>query len=290
MTSFEHLSILACQVDVPCTRTSAERDAHLAVMSGKVRHALSRERTDLVVLPELSSIEYSRPAFECLGELSEPLEGPSFKTWRQIAIEFATHVAFSFPRRADDGVYITLAVVGPTGELLGYYDKIYLAQFDASIEKEYFRRGESLLTFDVKGFRLGVIVCADIRIPELSRALTVDGGAEVILHCGAYFRDPSFHSWHDFVVTRALENQVFFLSLNRAGSEYGKSIFCPPWVDEYRCPFVFDDHEEQLTRLIVERGEITLARERYSFLKDRRPSHPLSERSGWRPPSGKATS
>ena len=32
---------------------------------------------------------------------------------------------------------------------------------------------------------------------------------DVITHCGAYYRDASFHTWHSFATTRALENQVF---------------------------------------------------------------------------------
>jgi omega-amidase len=275
MTAFEHLSILACQVDVPLTRTSADRDAHLADMSAKVSGALAREHTDIVVLPELSSIEYSRHAFERLEELAEPLDGPSFETWRRISREFDTHVAFSFPRRAEEGCFITLAVTDPGGDLIGHYDKLYLAQFGASMEKEFFRRGSELFVFDVNDFRLGASICADIRIPELPRALTVEGRADLILHCGAYFRDQSFYSWHNFVVARALENQVFFLSLNRAGKDYGRSMFCPPWVDESHQPFIFENHDEQFVRLIAERGEIALARERFSFLKDRLAHHKL---------------
>lgn len=270
MTGSATLSVLGCQVDVPQTRTAADRDAHIAALGGKIRGALSKERADVVVLPELSSIEYSRAAFERLDQLAEPLEGPSFEIWRSVAREFDTHVAYSFPRRAEDDQFrITLAVVGPTGELAGHYDKIHLAQFGASMEKEFFQQGHELFAFDVKGFRLAVIICADIRYPELPRTLTVEHGADVILHSGAYFRDPSFYSWHSFAVTRALENQLYFLSLNRAGRDFGNSIFCPPWVDETRHPMMFDAHDEQLTRLIVDRAEIDRARESYSFLEDR---------------------
>lgn len=271
----DKLSLLACQIQVPQTRSAAERDAHLAATGAKVRRALAQEACDLVVLPELGSIEYSRPAFDRLEEIAEPLDGPSFETWRGVAQEFRTHVAFSFARRGEDACYITLAVAGPGGELVGHYDKIYLAQFGASMEKEYFRRGLRPFLFEVKGFTLGAIICADIRIPELSRALTVEGGAEVILHSGAYFRDPSFYSWHNFVIARALENQVYFLSLNRAGADYGNSLFCPPWVDETRQPFAFAERGEEIVRLVVRREEVALARRSYPFLADRLASHRL---------------
>jgi predicted amidohydrolase len=223
----------------------------------------------------LASVEYLRATFDRLDQLAEPLDGPSYEIWRQVAREFETCVAFSFPRRTDDGYCITLAVAGPEGDLIGHYDKIHLAQFGASMEREHFQSGADLFVFRVSGFRVAPIICADIRIPELSRTLAVEGDVDVILHSGAYFRDPTFYSWHSFVITRALENQVFFLSLNRAGKDYGKSVMCPPWADENRRPFTFDEHREQLQRLVTERDEIARARERYSFLKDRRESYRL---------------
>ncbi len=224
MSASDKLSILACQVDVPQTRTAAERNDHIAALGGKVRDALTAEHADVVVLPELSSIEYSRPAFEQLDRLAEPLDGPSFETWAAVSREFGTHVAYSFPRRdEEDRFRITLAVAGPYGTLTGHYDKIHLAQFGASMEKEFFAPGQGVLAFKVNGFRLAPIICADIRFPELSRALTVEHGADIILHAGAYFRDPTFYSWHHFAVTRALENQIYFVSLNRAGRDYGSS-------------------------------------------------------------------
>ena len=152
---------------------------------------------------------------------------------------------------------------------MGYYDKIHLAQYGASMEKEYFGRGAELFVFEVNGFRVAPIICYDIRIPELSRALAVDNGVEVILHSGAYFRDASFYSWHHFAVSRAIENQIYFLSLNRAGENYGRSTFCHPWMDENCPPVIFAEHDEQIMRVTLDRREIDHARERYSFLSDR---------------------
>ena len=269
MSPTDRLNILACQIDVPKMRSATGRDRHLDNICNKVRQALSEAHADLVVLPELSSIDYSRVAFERLDKLAEPLNGPSYAKWRQVAREFGTHVAYSFARRAEDGYRIALAAVGPNGDLLGHYDKIHLAQYGASIEKEYFRRGAELFVFEVGGFRLAPIICYDIRIPELSRVLAIDHGVDLIIHAGAYFRDASFYSWHDFACSRAIENQIYLLSLNRAGADYGRSIFCPPWADDTREPVAFADRDEQFLRLVANRDEIDFARQHYSFLADR---------------------
>lgn len=280
MTNDDALTILACQIDIPPVTTVAERGEHLARSADKVRAQLAKAHVDLVVLPELSSIEYSREAFAALTELAEPLDGASFEIWRQVARENAVFVSYGFARAAEGGPFISIAVVGPDGEMVGYYDKLHLAQYGASMEKEYFHRGGHLMTFRVKGFTLAPIICYDIRIPELTRTLVIDHGADVILHCGAYFRDESFHTWHPFAIARALENQVFFLSLNRAGQSYGNSLFCLPWQDETLAPVCFDQKREEFRFLELKRDVLSKAREDYTFLKDRLDNYQIPHQAG----------
>jgi len=271
MPTTQTLTLLACQISIPQMTTTAQRDAHLANSAQKVlaRLAASDAPVDLVVLPELSSIDYSRQTFAQLCELAEPLDGASFQVWRKVAIELGLYVSYSFARAGDGGPFISIAVVGPDGELVGHYDKIHLAQYGASMEKEYFNRGNHLFVFGIKGFRVAPIICYDIRIPELSRTLVVDQNVDVILHCGAYYRDDSFHTWHSFAITRALENQVFFLSLNRAGKAYGHSLFCLPWQDEKTLPLEFSATEEDFRIIKLDRETQRQARQNYTFLKDR---------------------
>lgn len=271
MTSDDTLTLLTCQIDIPSMTTIAERDVHLLKSAERVTAQLDRADTsvDLVVLPELSSIDYSRETFAQLPDLAEPLDGASFQAWRTVAMRHGVYVSYGFARAADGGPHICTAVVGPDGNLVGHYDKLHLAQYGASMEKEYFNRGDHLFVFEINGFRIAPIICYDIRIPELSRTLVIDQKVDVILHCGAYFRDASFHTWHPFAIARALENQVFFLSLNRAGASYGNSLFCPPWQDEKTPPLQFAQTSEDFQIIPMNRETLQTARQDYTFLQDR---------------------
>lgn len=269
MSGETKLKMLACQLDIPAMTDPSQRDAHLEQSARKVESAMIGNPVDLIVLPELSSIDYSRDTFDKIEALSEPLDGPSFRCWSAVARRHKCFVSYSFARRDGDKTYISVAVANREGELVGHYDKIHLAQYGASMEKEYFDRGNHLFTFDVAGFRLAPIICYDIRIPELSRTLTIEHKVDLFLHCGAYFRDESFHSWHEFATVRALENQVFFLSLNRAGKNYGYSVFCRPWMDENTPLQYFSEHDEDFCLIEIGRSEMEDARNSYSFLKDR---------------------
>lgn len=263
------ISVLACQIEIPATTTENARDRHLQEVASRVVEAARNINIQLIVLPELSSIDYSRKSFDQLNVLAEHLDGPSARCWGNVAIACNAHVVYSFPRKTENGYYICVAVVDPNGKLLGHYDKMHLAQYGASMEKEYFQRGNHLFTFDINGIRLAPIICYDIRFPELCRSLATEHNVTAILHCGAYYRDESFYTWHDFARTRALENQLYFLSLNRAGKHYGDSLFCPPWIDNTTHATTFDEHQEQFKVVCINMDQINATRAEYSFLRDR---------------------
>ncbi len=263
------MKILACQIDVPRLTTASERDDHVNIIAEKICRCLSQEHADLVVLPELSSIDYSRAAFDNLSELAESLDGPTYSVFRELCVEFQTAVVYGIPRLRDDGYRITQVALGADGTILGHFDKLHIAQFGYSMEKEYFQKGDHLFVFKHKGINIAPVICYDIRIPELTRTLVINHDVQLVLHCGAYGRDESFDNWHDFVKTRALENQIYLLSLNRAGKNYGHSLFCGPWSDQQNPAFEFPQHDEALIYLEIDPATITKTRENYSFLADR---------------------
>ena len=269
------LRILACQIYIPGIVTAEERDNQVSASAKKVADALEETPADVVVLPELSSISYSRVTFEALSDVAEPIEGSSFRIWKEVAQKYKVHITYGFARYESGNNYISTAVISPEGKMLGYYDKIHLAQFGASMEKEYFTRGKHLFVFKVGQFKLSPIICYDIRIPELSRTLATDHQVDVILHCGAYYRDESFSTWNAFAKTRAIENQTYCLSLNRAGKHFGDSLFCLPWMDNNKPPVTFDASKEHFQLVEVKREVINQERESYTFLADRLSSYSI---------------
>ena len=263
------LKILACQIDVSASNTTSERDRHLDRVAAEIRTRLRKRRHDLVVLPELSSIDYSRTSFDNLDLLAEPLQGPSLERFGPLAREFGVTIVYGIPRRGVDAYYISQVVVDASGDPIGYFDKLHLAQYGASMEKDYFSRGDHLFVFRHRGITIAPIICYDIRIPELTRTLAIDHGVQLVLHCSAHARDESFYSWHHFSVCRAVENQIYFLSLNRAGENYGNSIFCTPWIDENNPGLRFPQTAEKFETIEVDANVIERVRRKYSLLDDR---------------------
>ncbi len=239
----QSLSLLACQINFPAMITAAERDA----LTDRVAAAIDAEMTaggpmDLVVLPELSTLDYARFCFQRIDEMAEPLDdSPTIDRLRELAAAHQTPVLADMARKGDPQdqagsafitTYITQALIGADGSVAGHYDKLHISQFGDSTEKDYFTRGGRLLVFEAGGFTFGTIICYDIRIPELSHILARRHGVDAILQPTAFCRDETFYTWHAFATTRAIQNQIYFPSVNRAGADFGESMLIEPWIDE----------------------------------------------------------
>ena len=94
------MTLLACQIDVPAMTNAAERDAH----TDRVAAAIDAELTaggpvDLVVLPELGTLDYARSCFDRIDEMAEPLDdSPTIDRLREVAAAHRT--PFELPPRS----------------------------------------------------------------------------------------------------------------------------------------------------------------------------------------------
>lgn len=264
--------VLACQLAIPPIASANDRDAHVDATAIKLDKLLEAESADLVVLPELSTLSYSRTTFEQLGELAESLDGRSVEVFAELAARRRVYIAFGIARTDNDRTLISQVVVNPRGEFEGAYDKLHMAQFGASMEKEFFSAGDHLLVFVVNGIRVAPVICYDFRFPDLISTLCRKHGVDLVIHPVAFYRDRSFPSWHHIATARAVENQIYYLSLNRAGETFGESIWCPPWIDDELAPDRFGT-EQAFRYFTVDTKIIDRVRDEYPFADDRLPDY-----------------
>ena len=128
---------------------------------------------------------------------------------------------------------------GPDGALVGSYRKIHL--FDVALqdgtslaESAATTPGQSLLTFDIGRFRVGLSICYDLRFPELYRGL-VSQGANVLLVPAAFTVHTGKDHWHTLLRARAIESQAYVIAAAQWGKHprgrttYGHSLVVDPW-------------------------------------------------------------
>jgi predicted amidohydrolase len=182
----------------------------------------ARER-DLLVLPEGTFPGY------VLGRA--PIEGAEFERalegLQAIARETRTVIVAGTAALVDGSVRNAAIVVDSDGSLAGRADKLFLWHFD----RRWFDRGERLAPVKTSLGSLGVLICADGRIPTISRAL-VDAGAQALVMPTAWVtsgRDPRAleNVQADLLAqVRAYENRVPFVAANKCGSELGMVAYC----------------------------------------------------------------
>ncbi|WLR52083.1 carbon-nitrogen hydrolase family protein [Bacillus tianshenii] len=262
------MKIAGMQLAVPNKISRTELMEWVSQVGRKIETAYEQAGGfDLVVLPELSFHPYTREHFAQLEHFAQEKTGMMFEQMARTAKHLQCAICYGYAEREGEAYYISQAVVSKEGKLLANYRKLHIAQFGGSMEKEYFKRGNKAVTFTIDSWRFGLLICYDIRFPQLAQTL-VDSGADVILHPVAFSKDPTYPSWHSFVQTRAIENQVYLLSVNRAGTEFGQSIFSPAWHDSEHSPSIYSE-SEQSNVFTLEREHLEKVRNTYQFKQDR---------------------
>lgn len=182
--------------------------------------------SDFVVLPELWS---TGMALKDAAELAELLTGETISLLRGHAATHDIYIVGSILETDTNRFYNTLHVVGPHG-LIGAYRKIHL--FSLMGEPQILEAGKDYSTFSTQLCTIAGIICYDIRFPELSRALALQGAQ--ILFVPAGFPYPRKSHWQTLLRARAIENQFFVVACNRAGKSElyhfcGASAVIDPW-------------------------------------------------------------
>ena len=209
--------------------------ASLAHTMRRIDETVAREKPDLLALPEVTY-----PAYFLGGEdtSSHGLLSPT-----AVAAEFAAkarehgvYIAVGLALDAPDGGYTNGALLfDRRGEITGRYDKSFLFHFDT----RWFAAGEAYPVFETEIGRIGILICADGRLPEISRSLVLNG-AQILLDLTAWVstgrrvEDLSTPQREFLMPVRAAENGVWVAAADKCGIEAesivyaGRSCFIDP--------------------------------------------------------------
>jgi len=260
----------------------AERLMREAIHSTKVRSAIDktgRKGVDLFVLPELSPIGYSEHTFanylpgNAHGHTIEVINDEIEQLFSRFAREHGAFVCYGAVGKTREAIRdgtskenltIRHIVLSDEGEKIAVCNKIHLCNYGDCAETRFFSPGREPCSFECRGFRVGIVICADMRNPSLSRTLARDHRVDVILQPAAFSRDVSFRTWKSFRETRAVENSVYFVGVNYAGNNYGETSIIGPWVDECNEPDVLGTEPAVLVG-ILNKGTLRKVRKEFPY-------------------------
>ena len=148
-----------------------------------------------------------------------------------LAAKYQVHiVAGSVSNLRGDKVYNTAMVFDRSGTCVASYDKTHL--FTPMGEDNYYTPGDHICRFTLDGVDCGLIICYDVRFPELTRSLTVQG-LDMLFVVSQWPAVRTFHL-RSLTTARAIENQMFVVCCNSCGKAGetvygGNSAIIDPW-------------------------------------------------------------
>jgi len=250
------------------------KPANLQMLEEKIMSIA--EKTELVVLPEMFSTGFSmRPE-----ELAETMEGETVQWMKRIAAQKKVILTGSviIKEEAADGqfnYYNRLIWMLPNGQY-GVYDKRH--RFAYAGEDDHYTAGSKRLIASVKGWKINLLVCYDLRFPVWARQspprLQERGsGGEVeydVLIYVANWPERRIQAWKTLLQARAIENQSYVVGANRVGDDGNKIHYSGESmiIDPLGEVLYTKKEEEDIYTITLEKAHLDSVREKFPFWKD----------------------
>lgn len=184
---------------------------------------------DLILFPELFSTGFSMNT----EKLAEEMDGSTIFWMMKWAQKLDTQIGGSLIIKENNNYYNRFVIVSKKG-VESHYDKKHL--FRMGEENNHFTAGDNRIIHHLKGWKILLQVCYDLRFPVYSRNQIVNNIKEydAVIYVANW---PKVRStiWNTLLRARAIENQAYCIGLNRVGKDghqiehSGDSIVIDPW-------------------------------------------------------------
>ncbi len=238
-----------------------DKQANLSMFETKIMGI--QERTEIVVLPEMFSTGFSmRPR-----QLAESMDGETVNWMKKIAAAKKIILTGSVIITENERFYNRLLWVLPNGDL-GFYDKRHRFAF-AGEDKEY-TAGNKRLMAHVKGWKINLQVCYDLRFPVWARQQPGDTMEYDALLYVANWPERRSTAWKTLLTARAIENQCYVIGVNRVGND-GNNIYHAGdsmVIDALGNILFHKTGEEAIHTIVLQKEPLQEIREKFPFWKD----------------------
>lgn len=263
------LTISICQMKV-----NSNRDSNLT-RAGKMIGQAAESGAEMIILPEVFNSPYQTNYFPHYAEL---YPGPSTDFLaKQARDNNVCIIGGSIIEKDEQGkIYNTSFVFDNNGSLIGRHRKIHL--FDIKIpgrisfrESDTLSAGNNITIVRYKSFCLGLLICYDIRFPELSRAAVLEG-AEMLVIPAAFNLTTGPAHWELLMRSRAVDNQVYVAAASPARNSdanyqaWGHSMIVDPWGNI----IAEADEKETVLTANLDFSTVKRVRDELPLLKQRR--------------------
>lgn len=178
----------------------------------------SLQDVDIAVLPEMWNVSYVLDEFPVLIHDEGQQETAMLQ---QLAVDYHINIVGGSIAVKVEGRFRNRAVViNRNGEIVYQYDKMHLVPM--LDEPEYLEAGNCYRLFELEGRQMGVIICYDLRFPEMTRTLALNGME--VLFVTAEWPESRIDHFTKLNYARAIENQCYVIACN-AGGQCRDTVF-----------------------------------------------------------------
>jgi deaminated glutathione amidase len=251
-------------------QSSTDKSENLSAAIDYVNEAEGKGAS-FVAFPEfLMAFSPATQSAEELSELAETLEGPFTVRLRDAARASGIDVLATMYERCklSHRVYDTALWIESSGSIAAVYRKLHLYDALGFRESDKFIAGDELtppIQTDVG--RVGMMICYNLRFPEMSRLLTLMGADVLVSPSGWVQGDMKMEHWQTMVRARALENGCYLIAPGQVGNIYiGHSMVVDPFGK-----VVVDMGDRQGLEIVeLDPAMVREVREKLPLLKNRR--------------------
>jgi len=249
-----------------------DKAANLQMLEEKIFSI--QEKTEVVVLPEMFSTGFSMQP----EKFAETMDGDTVSWMKRMAAEKKIILTGSIIIKENDHYFNRLIWMLPNGQY-GVYDKRH--RFAFAGEDEHYTAGTKRLIASVKGWKINLQVCYDLRFPVWARqtspsnSLSKEEGEpatpeyDVLIYVANWPERRSI-AWKTLLQARAIENQCYVAGVNRVGNDgngiyhSGDSMIIDPMGEI----LYHKKDDEDIFTITLSKDHLRAIRQKFPFWKD----------------------
>jgi len=237
------------------------KKANLKMLQEKIEAI--KEKTEIVILPEMFTTGFSMRA----ELLAETIDGETMKWMERVAADNKIILTGSVIIEENGKFFNRLIWMLPNGEY-GVYDKRHLFAFGD--EHAHYKAGNKKLIASVKGWKINLQICYDLRFPVWARQdFHAENKYDLLINVASWPAKRSV-AWQTLLRARAIENQCFVVGVNRTGEDgnriyyNGNSTIIDPLGE-----IIYEKNkEEDVFTYTLQKEKITEIRNQFPFWQD----------------------
>lgn len=165
-------------------------------------------------------------------------------------------------------VYDTAVIINNKGQITSVYRKLHLYNALGFRESDKLIQGNVIeKPVSTSVGNIGLMICYDIRFPEMSRILTVNGADILVVPSAWVYGIMKEDHWRTMIMARAIENGSYIIAPDQVGNIFsGRSMVADPFGT-----VLLDMGDKQGMDVVeIDKSRVMKVRESLPLLKNRR--------------------